>query len=431
MNNLELTFIIFCMDLNKIYEEILISELIVARGCTEPIALALAGAKVFETLKIIPKKIEAYISGNIIKNVQGVIIPKTHNKKGAIPAILAGLIVGSTKNELDILNDFKDENIELLNKLIKDEIVTIHLARSCKNLYIKLIAKYEDQTATIIIEDFHNNFTYMELNGKVLYSKKDAIKRKKEQYNLLNIESIYNFALNNNLERIKPYLKRQIDYNYAIAKEGIKNKYGSEIGKIILNHSKNSLKEKAKALTSAASDARMGGCNLPVVIISGSGNQGITTSVPLVVYSQELNLDEDTLLRGLTLSDLVALEEKKDIGRLSAFCGAISAGIAASSGIAFMLDHSLDAISHTIINGLALASGIICDGAKASCAGKIALALESGILGYEMYKNNSNINSGDGIIKESCDTTIQSVGRLAKKGMKKTDKEILSIMIEK
>ena len=431
MNNLELTFIIFCMDLNKIYEDILISELIVARGCTEPIALALAGAKVFETLKIIPKKIEAYISGNIIKNVQGVIIPKTHNKKGAIPAILAGLIVGSTKNELDILNDFKDENIELLNKLIKDEIVTINLAKSCKNLYIKLIAKYEDQTATIIIEDFHNNFTYMELNGKVLYSKKDAIKRKKEQYNLLNIESIYNFALNNNLERIKPYLKRQIDYNYAIAKEGIKNKYGSEIGKIILNHSKNSLKEKAKALTSAASDARMGGCNLPVVIISGSGNQGITTSVPLVVYSQELNLDEDTLLRGLTLSDLVALEEKKDIGRLSAFCGAISAGIAASSGIAFMLDHSLDAISHTIINGLALASGIICDGAKASCAGKIALALESGILGYEIYKNNSNINSGDGIIKESCDTTIQSVGRLAKKGMKKTDKEILSIMIEK
>lgn len=419
------------MDLNKIYEDILISELIVARGCTEPIALALAGAKVFETLKIIPKKIEAYISGNIIKNVQGVIIPKTHNKKGAIPAILAGLIVGSTKNELDILNDFKDENIELLNKLIKDEIVTINLAKSCKNLYIKLIAKYEDQTATIIIEDFHNNFTYMELNGKVLYSKKDAIKRKKEQYNLLNIESIYNFALNNNLERIKPYLKRQIDYNYAITKEGIKNKYGSEIGKIILNHSKNSLKEKAKALTSAASDARMGGCNLPVVIISGSGNQGITTSVPLVVYSQELNLDEDTLLRGLTLSDLVALEEKKDIGRLSAFCGAISAGIAASSGIAFMLDHSLDAISHTIINGLALASGIICDGAKASCAGKIALALESGILGYEMYKNNSNINSGDGIIKESCDTTIQSVGRLAKKGMKKTDKEILSIMIEK
>ena len=419
------------MDLNKIYEDILISELIVARGCTEPIALALAGAKVFETLKIIPKKIEAYISGNIIKNVQGVIIPKTHNKKGAIPAILAGLIVGSTKNELDILNDFKDENIELLNKLIKDEIVTINLAKSCKNLYIKLIAKYEDQTATIIIEDFHNNFTYVELNGKVLYSKKDAIKRKKEQYNLLNIESIYNFALNNNLERIKPYLKRQIDYNYAIAKEGIKNKYGSEIGKIILNHSKNSLKEKAKALTSAASDARMGGCNLPVVIISGSGNQGITTSVPLVVYSQELNLDEDTLFRGLTLSDLVALEEKKDIGRLSAFCGAISAGIAASSGIAFMLDHSLDAISHTIINGLALASGIICDGAKASCAGKIALALESGILGYEMYKNNSNINSGDGIIKESCDTTIQSVGRLAKKGMKKTDKEILSIMIEK
>ena len=233
------------------------------------------------------------------------------------------------------------------------------MAKSCKNLYIKLIATYKDQTATIIIEDFHNNFTYVELNGKVLFSKKDAIKRKKEKYNFLNIEDIYSFALNNNLERIRPYLKRQIDYNYAIAKEGIANNYGSEIGKIILNHSKSSLKEKAKAFTSAASDARMSGCNLPVVIISGSGNQGITTSVPLVVYAEELNIDEDTLLRGLVLSDLVALEEKKDIGRLSAFCGAISAGIAASSGIAFMLDHSLDAISHTIINGLALASGII------------------------------------------------------------------------
>ena len=402
------------MDLNKVYEDILISELIVARGCTEPIALALAGAKIFEILQEIPEKIEAFISGNIIKNVQGVIIPKTNNKKGAIPAILAGLIVGSTKNEL-----------------IKKDIVTINLAKSCKNLYIKLIAKSKLNITTIIIEDFHNNFTYVEKNNTILYSKKDAIKRKKEQYNLLNIKDIYNFALNNDLKRIKPYLKRQIEYNFAIANEGINNKYGSEIGKIILNHSKYSLKEKAKAYTSAASDARMGGCNLPVVIISGSGNQGITTSIPLVVYAKELNIDEEKLLRALALSDLVALEEKKDIGRLSAFCGAISAGIAASSGIAFMLDNSLEAISHTIINGLALASGIICDGAKASCAGKIALALESGILGYEMYKNNSNIHSGDGIIKENCDTTIQSVGRLAKKGMKQTDKEILSIMIEK
>ena len=419
------------MDLNKVYEDILISELIVARGCTEPIALALAGAKIFEILQEIPEKIEAFISGNIIKNVQGVIIPKTNNNKGAIPAILAGLIVGSTKNELDILNDFQEDKIDLLNELIKKDIVTINLAKSCKNLYIKLIAKSKENITTIIIEDFHNNFTYVEKNNTILYSKKDAIKRKKEQYNLLNIKDIYNFALNNDLKRIKPYLKRQIEYNFAIANEGINNKYGSEIGKIILNHSKYSLKEKAKAYTSAASDARMGGCNLPVVIISGSGNQGITTSIPLVVYAKELNIDEEKLLRALALSDLVALEEKKDIGRLSAFCGAISAGIAASSGIAFMLDNSLEAISHTIINGLALASGIICDGAKASCAGKIALALESGILGYEMYKNNSNIHSGDGIIKENCDTTIQSVGRLAKKGMKQTDKEILSIMIEK
>ncbi len=418
-------------DLNKIYEDILINELIVARGCTEPIALALAGAKVSEVLKGIPSKIEAYISGNIIKNVQGVTIPKTNRKKGAIPAIVAGLIVGNTKNELDILSELKEENLPLLNELIKKDIVNINLAKSCKNLYIKLEATLNNDKCTVVIEDFHNNFTFIRLNDEIICSKKDVIKKKTEQYNSLNIKDIFEFAKTNNLERIKPYLKRQLEYNYAIAKEGIENKYGSEIGKIILNYSNFSLKEKAKAYTSAASDARMSGCNLPVVIISGSGNQGITTSIPLIIYAQENKIDEERLLRSLILSDLVALEEKKDIGRLSAFCGAISAGIAASSAIAFMLEDSLEAIEHTIINGLALASGIICDGAKASCAGKIALALESGILGYEMYKNGSNINAGDGIIKDNVDTTIQSVGRLAKKGMKQTDKEILSIMIDK
>lgn len=419
------------MDLNKTFENILINELIVARGCTEPIALALAGAKIFEVLKEIPLKIDAYISGNIIKNVQGVIIPKTNGKKGPIPAILAGLIVGNTIKELDILTDFKKDDLALLNELISKNIVSINLAKSCKNLYIKLEAytKNNDKI-TIIIEDFHNNFTLVKLNDDILYSKKDLIKKKKEEYNLLNIKDIYEFALTNDLKRLKPYLKRQLDYNYAIALEGIKNSYGSQIGKIINDHS-SSLKEKIKAYTSAASDARMGGCNLPVVIISGSGNQGITTSIPLIIYAKENNVDEETLYRALILSDLVALEEKKDIGRLSAFCGAISAGIAASSAIAFMENKSLESVSHTIINGLALASGIICDGAKASCAGKIALALESGILGYEMYKNNSNINAGDGIIKETCDNTIHSVGRLAKKGMKQTDKEILSIMIDK
>ncbi len=416
--------------LNKKYEDILINELIIARGCTEPIALALAGAKLFETLKHIPSKIEASISGNIIKNVQGVIIPKTNKKKGAIPAILAGLLVGNSKNELDVLSEFDSSKIPLLDELIAKDIIKISLAKSCKNLYIKLDGYYQNDKASIVIEDFHNNFTLIKLNDEILYSKKDVIKRKKKEYNLLNLDDIYQFAISNDLKRIKPYLKRQLDYNYKIALEGINNSYGSEIGKIILAHSASSVKEKAKAYTAAASDARMSGSNLAVVIISGSGNQGITTSIPLIIYAKEYNLDGDTLYRGLIISDLIALEEKKDIGRLSAFCGAISAGIAASSGIAFMLEKNKEAIASTIINGLALASGIICDGAKASCAGKIALALESGILGYEMYKNNSNINPGDGIIKDNCDNTIKSVGRLAKKGMKQTDKEILSIMID-
>ena len=418
--------------LNKTYEDILINELIVARGCTEPISLALSSAKLIEIKKEIPLHIEAYISGNIIKNVQGVIIPRTNNHKGVIPSLLVGLLIGDTSYNLDILSKFNEDKISKLDELVSKNIINVNLAKSCKNLYIKLEATYLDNDkVTIIIEDFHNNFTLIKYNEDIIYSKHDLIKKKKEEYNLLNVNDIFEFANSNDLTRIKPYLERQIEYNFEIAKEGIKNKYGSMIGKIILDHSNENVKEIAKAYTSAASDARMAGCNLPVVIISGSGNQGLTTSVPLIVYAKHFNISHEKLLRSLVLSDLIALEEKKDIGRLSAFCGAISAGIASSSAIAYMLENNLEAIKHTIINGLALASGIICDGAKASCAGKIALALESGLLGYYMYKNNSNIHAGDGIIKETCDETIKSVGRLAKKGMKQTDKEILNIMIDK
>ena len=224
-------------------------------------------------------------------------------------------------------------------------------------------------------------------------------------------------------------LKRQIDCNYKIACEGLSGKYGASIGKIILE-SATSTRDKAKAYTAAASDARMAGCDMPVVIISGSGNQGITTSVPLVIYAIENNISEEKLLRSLIISDLVALEEKKDIGRLSAFCGAISAGAAACAGITYMLGGDVEAVSHTIVNALAISSGVICDGAKSSCAGKIVLALEAGFIGYSMYLHHKEFKAGEGIVKKGVDNTIKSVGRLASKGMASTVKEILAMMIE-
>ena len=417
------------MEKFELYEKILKSELIVAMGCTEPMSLCLSSCRLKEVLGGIPNHIEAYICGNIIKNAKSVTVPNTNGMQGLKAAIAAGLYASDSKLDLEILSDLSKENINYIKEVLANNLINVNLADSNKSLYIKLVGTRGNDTATVIIEDLHNNITYIELNGKTILSKEDIYKEKKKEYENLTVKDIYDFAETWDLTNLKPYLLRQLEYNYNIAVEGLKNSYGARVGKILLLNAK-CLKDKAKAYTAAASDARMAGCDMPVVIISGSGNQGITASVPLAVYAKELKIEENRLLRALIISDLVTLEEKSDIGRLSAFCGAISAGAAAGAGIAYLLGGDYEAISHTIVNGLALASGIICDGAKSSCAGKIALALESGILGYQMYLNETEFKAGEGIIKKGVDNTIKQVGRLARKGMKETDKEILRMMIE-
>lgn len=417
------------MDKETLYTNILKSELIVAMGCTEPIALSLGAAKLKEILGNIPSHIDAFICGNIIKNAKSVTVPNTNGLKGIEAAIVAGLIAGNPDLELEILSKLTPNDIIKITELMTKNIVNINLATSCKSLYIKLVGKYEENEVEVILEDFHNNITKVRKNNKIIFTKKDILEQKQQEYSYLNVHDIINFANDCDLTELKPYLKRQLDYNYAIAIEGMTGKYGASIGKILLEQATNT-KDKAKAYTASASDARMAGCDMPVVIISGSGNQGITTSVPLVVYAKENNICEEKLLRSLIVSDLIALEEKKDIGRLSAFCGAISAGAAAAAGITYMLGGSIEAVAHTIVNALAISSGVICDGAKSSCAGKIVLGLEAGFIGYNMYLHHKEFKAGEGIITKGVDNTIKNVGRLASKGMKETDKEILDMMLE-
>ena len=417
------------MNKHELFTKLLKSELIVAMGCTEPIAISLAAAKLKQVLGINPTHVDAYICGNIIKNAKSVTVPNTNGLKGIETAIIAGLVAGNPNLELEILSKLNENDILEINELLNKKMVNVKLATSCKTLYIKLVGKYLDDEVEVILEDFHNNITHVRKNEKIIVGKACSLEQKQKEYGKLNVADILDFATNCDLIELKDTLKRQLDYNYAIAKEGLTGKYGASIGKILLESS-HSIKEKAKAYAAAASDARMAGCDMPVVIISGSGNQGITTSVPLVVYAKEYNIEEEKLLRSLIVSDLIALEEKKDIGRLSAFCGAISAGAAAVAGIMYMLDKGRDAVEHTIVNALAISSGIICDGAKSSCAAKIALALEAGFIGADMYLKHQEFKAGEGIVKKGVDNTIRNVGRLASKGMKETDKEILNIMLE-
>ena len=417
------------MNKDALFTKILKSELIVAMGCTEPIAISLCAAKLRDVLGNVPENVDAYICGNIIKNAKSVTVPNTDGLKGIEAAICAGIVASNPSLELEILSKLNKFDIRNINDLIEKKIVHIKLATSCKTLYIKLIGKYKNDEVEVVLEDLHNNITYVRKNKDILLNKADILEQKQQEYGYLNVCDIIDFANNCNLEELKPYLKKQLDYNFAIAKEGMSGKYGASIGKILLEQA-TTTKDKAKAYAASASDARMAGCDMPVVIISGSGNQGITTSVPLMIYAIENNINEDKLLRSLIVSDLIALEEKKDIGRLSAFCGAISAGAAAAAGITYMLGGSVEAVAHTIVNALAISSGVICDGAKSSCAGKIVLGLEAGFIGYNMYMHHKEFKAGEGIITKGVDNTIKNVGRLASKGMKETDKEILDMMLE-
>lgn len=416
----------------KNYTELLKSELIMALGCTEPISIALAAAKAREVLGDIPTKIEVKCSGNIIKNVKGVTVPNTNGMKGVEAATAIGTVAGDSSLGLEVLSNVTDEDIKDAKCMLDNNIIKVSLKEGVENLDIEIVAEDDkENTVDVEIKNKHTNIVKVTKNDKVIHIDNCYTHTPEyENYDELSVKDIFEYANNVDLDEVKDLLEDQITLNSKISDEGLTGKWGVAMGKILMDED-DSIRSKAKARAAAGSDARMSGCSLPVVINAGSGNQGITCTMPLVVFANEKNYDRETLYRGLLITNLVALHIKRFIGRLSAFCGVTSAGVAAGAGICYMETKDLDLIEKTIGNALMIASGMICDGAKPSCAAKIATAVDAGISGYYLAKNNRNFEAGDGLLKDDIEETIRSIGYVAKEGMKETDIVVLHTMIEK
>lgn len=413
------------------YVQILKEELVPAMGCTEPIALAYAAAKAREILGSIPDKVVIEASGSIIKNVKSVIVPNTNHLKGIPAAATAGIIAGRAEKELEVIAQVTESEIEQMKQFLQTaDIKVVHADNGIT--FDIIVSVYKGSSyAKVRIANYHTNIVLMEKDGEVLYE--IAVEGEKEEgltdRNLLNMKDIWDFAMTVDVKDIKETLDRQIAYNTAIAEEGLRGDYGANIGSVLLDTYGDDIRTRAKAKAAAGSDARMNGCELPVIINSGSGNQGMTSSIPVIEYAKEFDADEDTLYRALALSNLVTIHQKTGIGRLSEYCGAVSAGAGAGAGIAYLCGGGYEEVIHTVVNALAIVSGIVCDGAKASCAAKIASAVDAGILGYNMYKRGQQFYGGDGIVTRGVEETIQNVGRLGKQGMKETNEEIIKIMV--
>lgn len=414
----------------KKYVEILHEELVPAMGCTEPIAIAFAGAKARQTLGEQPTQAVIEVSGNIIKNVKSVCVPKIGSLKGIDSALAAGIAVGDADLVLQVLSKVKKSDLTKIKQLKNDCKITVLKANSPCVFEISVTLKSQNHTAFVKIIETHTNVVCIKKDGETVYENNTRTEIRKTDRSFLNVKDIVTFADQVEISDVEQILERQIEYNTAIAEEGLKNNYGANIGKVYLTAFPNDVKIKAKAYASAGSDARMNGCDMPVIINSGSGNQGMTASLPVIVYANHYKKSKQELLRALTLSNLITIHLKSGVGTLSAYCGVISAGAGAGCGICYLLGGKFKEVAHTLVNTLAIDSGIICDGAKGSCAGKIAIAVECGILGYEMYKMGNEFHSGDGIVKKGVENTIASVSALAKYGMQKTDEEIIKIMTE-
>ena len=413
------------------YVAILKEELRPAMGCTEPIAIAYAAAKARETLGTMPERLVVEVSGNIIKNVKSVVVPHTGGLRGIPAAAAAGTVAGDANAELEVLSAVTPEQIEAMAVYLVKTPIEVRYADTEHIFDIMITACAGDETAFVRIVDYHTNLVCVRRNGKVLLDKKIS----SEQGTLtdrscLTVEGIVDFADSVDIGDVKEVLERQIVYNMAIAEEGLRGNYGANIGKTVLRGREYDINYRMRAWAAAGSDARMNGCELPVVINSGSGNQGITASVPVIVYARENGLSHEELLRALCVSNLVTTHLKTGIGRLSAYCGAVSAGVGAGAGIAYLKGGRFEMIAHTIVNAVAVTSGIICDGAKASCAAKIAAAVDAGLLGLAMYEDGNQFFGGDGIVKKGVESTIDTVGKLARRGMQKTDEEIIRLMME-
>lgn len=412
------------------YIAILTEELVPATGCTEPIAIAYCAATLHELLGALPDRVEAVLSGNILKNVKSVVVPNTGGRKGIRPAIAAGMVAGNASDGLQVLAELTDAQLAQVDEFLRRVSIEITCGASPCKLDIDLRAMAGTHSARVRITNHHTNIIYMERDGEVLRDLPvvDAAEEHMTDRSCLNVEDILRFADTAPLEAVAPLLDRQIEYNSAIAEEGLRGAWGAQIGRILLEDYGDDVKQQAKAYAAAGSDARMSGCEKPVVILSGSGNQGITACLPVVVYARHIGATQEQLYRALLVSDLVTIHQKSGIGRLSAYCGAISAGVGAGAGICYLLGGDYSAVAHTIVNAVAILSGTICDGAKPSCAAKIAAAVDAGILGYRMYLHRREFRNGEGIVAGSVDDTIANVGLLAQQGMRQTDSTILHIM---
>lgn len=415
------------------YIRILKTELVPALGCTEPIAIALAAAKAREVLGEMPEKITVHCSGNIIKNAKSVIVPTTGNMKGIDTSAVLGAVAGDPALGLEVLSKVDQEALEKTRTLLAQGLCTTELLDTTARLHILMEMEGGGHTALAEIRDEHTNLIRLEKDGAVIFRKEEekAEEEEKDDSDLdaLNLADILTFADTVDMEDVRPMLEQQVTYNLRIAREGITHAYGGRVGSTLMRHYGEDVRIRARAMAAAGSDARMGGCVLPVVINSGSGNQGITCSVPIAVYAQYLGVEDETMYRALVVSNLVALLQKRGIGRLSAFCGAVCAACGSGAGITYLHGGDYETIGRTITNTLANVSGIVCDGAKGSCAAKIAASVDAAILGHEMSMDGNTFGAGEGLVKEDVEDTIANIGTMAAEGMKETDSVILKLMI--
>ena len=417
-------------NIYQIYVQILKEELVTAMGCTEPIAISYAAARARAVLGELPEKIVVKASGSIIKNVKSVVVPNTGGLRGIEAAAAAGVVCGNENRKLEVLSEIESEDIERIKGYLGQADIKVEYQETGHTFDLSVCVYKEHSQASVRITDYHTNIVQIEKNWELIRDDLKDEKIEKANRDVLSMENIWEFVRCADIEDVKETLDKQIECNMKIAREGIRGNYGANIGSILLKMEGDSVQVRAKAMAAAGSDARMNGCGLPVVINSGSGNQGITCSVPVLVYGESLNCDIKKIYRALLLSNLTAIYIKAGIGTLSAYCGAVSAGAAAGAGIAYLHGGGYEEIKHTIVNALAIVSGIVCDGAKASCAAKIASSVEAGIVGYYMYLNEQEFCAGEGIVAEGIDRTIENIGILGKEGMKETNKKIIEMMIK-
>ncbi len=427
----------------RAYCAILEEELVPAMGCTEPIAVAFAAAKAREVLGEMPARAEAYCSANIVKNVKSVRVPNTGGMRGIDVAVIAGVLANAAERELEVLEALKSEDRSLIGSMLERGFCRVALADGIEGLYID-IRLYAGEGATarsarVVVKDTHTGIHLIEKDGVELYPAGKAlplvrptkISADRHEYALLNVPDIVEFAKSVALEEVAPVIRRQIVMNEAIAEEGLRGWYGVSVGKALLSQrGSNDVRVRARAKAAAGSDARMAGCSLPVVINSGSGNQGLTVSLPVIEYARELGVNEDQLIRALVISNLVALEQKEYIGKLSAYCGAVSAAAGAAAGIAWLEGGSVEVIGAAVTNAIATSGGILCDGAKSSCAAKIATALEAALMGEELaLKEGRGFSDGEGLVGNNVDATIRNIGIVGSQGMRSTDAQIIRVML--